>query len=198
VAPAAAVVDPAYVGNLNYLQNLIYLPYRQLRLFAARLLPGVFELPDRFEPERYAGTAFDSTVSFRTGDGIWVERDKVVPRSELEAGKARYERGVTPPLLGPDFADEEFGNERAYIRRMVAAAEARGIKVVFLFLPYFEGPAAVQERAFYEAQGPLLDAHFVANHAEWFSDVAHLNHDGALVVSDWLAEKLAPMLKETR
>lgn len=198
VAPASAVIDPGYIGNLNYLQNLIYLPYRQMRLFAARLLPGVFELRDRFDPARYAGTQFDSTVSFRTGDGIWVERDKIVPRGELEAGKARYEAGVNPPVLGPRFADQEFGNERAYIRRMVAAAEARGIKVVFLFLPYFEGPAEVQERAFYEAQGPLLDAHFVSSHDEWFSDVAHLNHDGALVVSNWLAERLAPMLRESR
>jgi hypothetical protein len=195
VAPAHEVIDPAYVGNLNYLQNIAYLPYRQLRLFAARLWPAAFDLPDRFLPERYAGTSFDSTVSFRTGDGIWVERNKVVPRAVLEAGKARYERGVTPPVLGPRFADQEFGNERAYVRRIVAAAQARGIKVAFVFLPYFEGPAAVQEQAFYEAQGPLFDAHFVSTHDEWFSDVAHLNHDGAVVVSDWLAGKLAPLLK---
>jgi len=35
VAPAADVVDPAYFGNLNYLTNLMYLPYRQLRLWRA-------------------------------------------------------------------------------------------------------------------------------------------------------------------
>jgi lysophospholipase L1-like esterase len=79
---------------------------------------------------------------------------------------------------------------------MVAAAQARGIKVAFVFLPYFEGPAEVQERALYEAAGPLFDAHFVSRHDEWFADVAHLNRAGAIVLSDWLAEKLVPILKE--
>jgi prephenate dehydrogenase len=48
----------------------------------------------------------------------------------------------------------------------------------------------VQERRFYEQYGPVLDAHFVAAHDEWFSDVAHLNHAGALVLTDWLAPQL--------
>jgi hypothetical protein len=196
VAPAADIIDPAYAGNLSWAGNLFYLPYRQLRLFAARLFPTAFDLPDRFDPTRYAGTSLETTRSFITGDGLRIERNTRVSRAELLAGKARYEAGVTPPVLGPGFADHEFGAERTYIRRMVAAAHARGIKVAFVFLPYFEGPAEVQERALYEAAGPLLDAHFLASHDEWFSDVAHLNHDGALVLSDWLAEKLAPMLKE--
>lgn len=197
VAPTRDVIDPAYAGNINYPANLIYLPYRQLRLFAARLVPGAFDLPARFDPAKYAGTSFDSTRSFRTGDGIWVERDKRVSRDVLEAGKVTYERGVRPPVLGARFADQEFGDERTYIDRMAAAARARGIKVAFVFLPYFEGPATVQERAFYEARGPLLDAHFVASHDEWFADVAHLNHDGAVAVSDWLVDQLAPMLATT-
>lgn len=196
VAPAGDVIDPAYFGNINYLGNLVYLPYRQMRLFAARLFPAAFDLPERFDPARYAGPQIDGTVTYRTGDDILVERDRIVPRDELEAGKARYERGVQPPILGPGLAEIEFGDERSYVRRMAEAARARNIPVVFLFLPYFEGPAVVQERDFYRRYGPLLDAHFVAGHSEWFSDVAHLNHDGAVALSDWLAPRLAVMLRE--
>jgi hypothetical protein len=198
VAPASDVIDPAYVGNLTWAGNLIYLPYRQLRLFAARLFPHGFDLPDRFVPERYAGRSVETTGSFRAGDGFFVERNRRVSRAELLAGKARYEAGVQPPLLGRRFADQEFGAERTYVRRMVAAAQARGIKVAFVFLPYFEGPAEIQERALYDAAGPLFDAHFVSRHDKWFSDVAHLNRDGAIVLSDWLAEKLVPILKEPK
>lgn len=198
VAPAAAVIDPAYLGNLSWAGNLVYLPYRQLRLFAARLAPQAFDLPDRFVAARYAGRNVETTGSFRAGDGFFVERNRRVPRAELLAGKARYEAGVMPPVLGARLADQEFGAERTYVRRMVGAAQARGIKVAFVFLPYFEGPATVQERALYEQAGPLFDAHFLSRHDEWFADVAHLNHDGAVVVSDWLGDRLAPLLKEAR
>ena len=195
IAPTAAVLDPAYIGNLNYLSNLIYLPYRQLRLFAAQFAPAAFDLPAGFDPARYAGTAYDSTNSFVTGAGIRAERNRIVPVAELEAGVRRYEKGVRPPILGPRFADQEFGDERAYIRRMVAAAKAHGARVAFLFLPYYTGPTVVQERAFYERFGPVLDAGFVSTHPEYYADVAHLNHSGALVVSDWLAPQLAPLLE---
>ena len=194
IAPASAVIDPAYVGNLNYLSNLIYLPYRQLRLFLAQFAPAAFGLPDRFDPARYAGTAFDSTNSFVTGDGIRVERNRIVPVAALEAGVRRYEKAVRPPILGPRFADQEFGDERSYVRRMAAAAQARGSRVAFLFLPYYTGPRVIQERAFYEHFGPVFDAGFVSTHPEYFSDVAHLNHDGALIVSDWLAPQIAALL----
>lgn len=190
VAPSADVVDPAYFGNLNYLANLIYLPYRQLRLAAARVAPGLFDLPTRFDPARYAGSNDDTTVTFRAGDGTLVQREAVVPQSALLAGKARYERGVRPPLLGAGLADVEFGDDRAYVRRMAALARSHGVRIAFLFLPYYGGPSAVQERAFYARYGPVLDAADVADTPMWYADVAHLNHAGALAVTDWLAPQL--------
>ncbi len=196
VAPAADIVDPAYFGNLNYLSNLIYLPYRQLRFAAARVAPGLFDLPIRFDPARYAGSDDDTTVDFTAGDGTRVERGAVVARDALLAGRARYERGVRPPVLGPRGADIEFGDDRTYVARMAALAHAHEVRVAFLFLPYYGGPADIQERAFYARFGPVLDAHFVAGHDAWFSDVAHLNHAGAIALTDWLAPRIA-MLTET-
>lgn len=196
VAPAAEVIDPGYAGNLKYLSNLIYLPYRQMRLFAARLFPGAFDLPERFDPARYAGTGFDSTNSFTTGDGIYVERNKRVSRASLEAGVERFKRGLQPPVLGPGLAGIEFGDERLNVSRIAEAARARGVKVAFLFLPYYTGPSAIQERAFYERFGPVLDASFVASHDEWFSDAGHLNHTGAVVLTDWLAPQIAGLIRK--
>ena len=198
VAPAADVADPAYLGNLNYLANLIYLPYRQLRLAAARVAPGLFDLPTRFDPTRYAGSNDDTTVTFRAGDGTLVERDAVVSHAALLAGKKKYERGVRPPLLGSRGADIEFGDDRAYVRRMAALARDHGVRLAFLFLPYYGGPSDVQERAFYEQYGPVLDASDVANTPMWYSDVAHLNHAGALAVTDWLAPQLPALAGDPR
>jgi hypothetical protein len=196
IAPTDKLVDPGYAGNLNYLSNLIYLPYRQMRLFAARLFPAAFDMPAAFDPARYAGADFDSTVSFTTGDGIHVERNHRVPKASLEAGVARLEHGMRPPLLGPGLADVEFGDERLHVARIAEAAQVRGIKLAFLFLPYYTGPAVVQERGFYERYGPVIDAGFLASHDEWFADVGHLNHDGALVLSNWLAPQLAETMAE--
>ncbi len=196
VAPAAAVADPAYFGNLNYLANLIYLPYRQARLALARLDPAAFDLPARFDPARYPGSNDDTTVTFTAGDGTRVERDARISPADLAAGKVRYERGVRPPKLGRRLADVEFGDERTYVRRMAALARAHGVRLVFLFLPYYTGPSDLQERDLYARLGPVFDASFVKTHDEWYSDVAHLNHAGALVVTDWLAAQLAPLLEK--
>ena len=193
VAPAADIVDPAYVGNLNYLESLIYLPYRQLRLTAARLAPDLFRLPTRFDPARYPGSNDDTTVSFTAGDGTVVDRDRIVSAADLAAGKVRYERGVHPPLLGPAWRDIEFGDDRVYLARMIRLAHEHGAKVVFLFLPYYTGPYEIQERHYYERFAPIVDASFVATHDEWFSDVAHLNHAGALMLTDWLAPQVAAL-----
>ncbi len=116
--------------------------------------------------------------------------------ADLAAGKVRYERGVRPPLLGRRGADIEFGDERTYVRRMATLARAHGVELVFLFLPYYTGPSDLQERALYLRFGPVIDASFVKTHDEWYSDVAHLNHAGAVVVTDWLAPQLATLLEK--
>ena len=193
VAPAADVVDPAYLGNLNYLTNLMYLPYRQLRLAAARVAPALFDLPTGFDPRRYRGSNDDTTRSFQAADGHIVDRAHRVAKASLEAQVADYERGVRPALLGAAGADIEFGDDRIYTARMVALARAAGARVVFLFLPYYTGPSTVQERAFYERFGPVIDASFVSNHDEWYSDYAHLNHSGAMAQTDWLAPQIAAL-----
>ena len=198
VAPVADVVDPAYTGNLNYLANLIYLPYRQLRLAAAALVPDAFDLPTRFDLARYRSVDPDTTRSFQAADGHLVDRDHRVPKTDLDAQVVDFERGVRPPALGLAWRDVEFGDDRTYVARMARLAQAHGVKVAFLFLPYYTGSAVVQERAFYARFGPVIDASFVSTHDEWYSDVAHLNHQGALVLTDWLAPQVASLIPGDR
>ncbi len=193
-APAAEIVDPGYFGNLTYLSNLVYLPYRQMRLFAAQYFPRLFALPLTFDPARYRGSNLETTGTTRTGDNIILTRDRVVPREHLDALVAHYRQGLNPPILGPRFADEEFGDERTYVRRMVALARARHVRVAFLFMTYFSGDDFVQEKAFYEHYGPIIDASWVAQHPEWFTDAVHLNSFGAKALTAWLAPRVAALL----
>jgi len=195
VAPAAAVADPAYFGNLDYLHNLIYLPYRQMRLFAAVHFPELLGLPLTFDPARYPGSNLETTGTTRTGDNILLARDRVVPRAHLDALVARYRRGLNPPILGSRLADVEFGDERTYIRRMVALARAKHVRVAFLYMTYFSGGDAIQERPFYTQYGPIIDASWVATHPEWFTDAVHLNKFGAQALTAWLAPRVAVLLR---
>lgn len=193
-APNTAVVDPGYFGNINYLKNLIYLPYRQMRLFAARFFPDRFDLPRAFDPSRYPGSNLETTGTTRTGDNILLARDTVVPRARIEALVAKYRAGLNPPILPQRLADIEFGDERTYVRRIVALAYVHHVRVAFLYMTYFSGTDALQEKRFYEQYGPIIDATWVARHPEWFSDSVHLNKFGARALTDWLAPQVAALL----
>jgi hypothetical protein len=194
VAPAGDVVDPGFPGNLDYLTNLVYLPFRQLRLFAAQAFPVLFALPARFDPARYAGTNPERPATFVAATGDDTSHETVLERAALIEQAHRYEARVRPPLLGPDLADVEFGDERTYVARMAAMARARGIRVAFLFLPYYTGSHVIQERAFYERYGPIIDASFLSDHDDYFADVAHLNRRGSAVLTRWLAARIAPLV----
>jgi len=195
LAPPSMVADPGYATNLDYLANLAYLPFRQMRLFVADVLPGgAFGLSKTFRAERYTPDPTQD-ILFTTRTGEVVPADQPARRDDLEAGARDLKARTTPPLLPRAFADLEFGDDRHYIRRIVAAAERRHVKVAFLFLPFYTGPQSAQEGDFYRRFGPVWNAGFVAPHPELYSDYAHLTTQGADSLLPWLAPKVAQELK---
>lgn len=193
VAPAAELANPRYLLNVKWAGDLAYLPFRQLKLLAARIAPDAMGLAPRFDPASYRGSILDPS-----GDNFLPEsqrRNGPTPLAELQRGVAKLEAGNTPPLLPPALADQEFGDERINIRRIIAAARAHGTRIVFVALPYYTGPAEVQERALYESAGPLLNAHFLADDPALFVDYGHLNSKGAARLSMWLGQQLRPQLE---
>ena len=194
IAPPSLIVDPAYPANAHYLGDLIYLPFRQMRLFVADVLPGGTGLTKTFDPSQYKGPSVDMGGYVLLPDGTI--KDNVHPASaaELARGVRKLEAGMTPPILPARYADVEFGDERIYIRRIIALARAKGARVAFLFQPYYTGPTAVQEQAFYSQFGPVWNAGFLASHAEWFSDYAHADEAGSGVITDWVAARVADLL----
>ena len=107
----------------------------------------------------------------------------------------KLEAGMHPPILPSRLADLEFGDERFYVRQIVDLAKEHGAQVAFLFLPYYKGPDDVQEIQFYRRFGPLMNASFIAAHPEWFADYGHLTRGGAHILTDWLIEPVAALLK---
>ncbi len=190
LAAPQAIALPGYLADLNYFSDLVYLPFRQLRLFAANLFPGSFGLAKDFDPTRYRGHSIDTTGFFLP--------DGRVRQAELIRGAKEFEATIHPPRLPHSLADLEYGDERHYTRAIAELAKKNGAKVAFLFMPYYNGPSQlqdVQELRLYEQFGPVLNAGFLATHAEWYGDYAHLTHDGANVFTDWLVDPVAELLK---
>jgi len=194
LAPAGDVVAPGYWSDANYFSDLVYLPYRQLRLFAADVAPGLGGPGKAFDPADYAGPSIDTTGDIHLPDGTVKDGHDPASHQELMRGVRKLERGLHPPLLPARYADIEFGDERSYVRRIADLARRNGVKVAFLFLPYYTGPDTIQERAFYERFGPIWDAGFLAPHAEWYMDYGHLTKTGAEHLTDWLAAPVAASL----
>jgi hypothetical protein len=195
VAPREMIVAPGYLADLNYFSDLIYLPYRQGLLFAAWLAPGILGPSNTFDPAAYRGHSIDTTGDIRLPDGTIKVGSRPADETELMRGVRKLERGTHPPILPAPYADLEFGDERHYVREICDLAHARGIKVAFLFLPYYTGPSDVQEEPLYRTCGPVWNAGFLAPHADLYSDYAHLTSEGARQLTDWLIEPVSQMLE---
>jgi hypothetical protein len=194
VAPAQLLADPGYVGNLNYLPDLAYLPFRQMRLFLADLWPGPSGLAKRFDPARYDGPSPDTSGPVEIGGRV-VLPDTPATKALLVKGERRYDADLRPPSLPAWLSDVEFGDERHYIRQIVALARSRNVKVAFLFLPVYAGSTKLLEQGFYARYGPVWNAGFLSGHPEWYRDADHLDRAGATLLTQWLGERVAPMLE---
>jgi hypothetical protein len=195
VADRKLIVDPGYISDVDYFSDLIYLPFRQTRLFAADLLPGGLGLAKEFNPAQYKGSSIDTTGSVVLPDGRIKDGENPASAAELERGVKKLEAGEHPPILPGSLANLEFGDERHNVEEIVELARKHGARVSFLFLPYYGGPSTVVGAEFYDQYGPTLNAGFLAPHAEWFADYGHLTRRGARILTDWLVEPVAALLK---
>jgi hypothetical protein len=196
VAPRGMIAIPSYLGQINYLSDLVYLPYRQLELFAADIAPAASGLIKQFDPSLYLGHSVDTTGSIILPDGT--VKDGEIPASieELKRGVRKLELGTNPPLLPKRFADVEFGDERHYIREIVTLARLYNVRIAFLALPYYTGPSTLLEDDFYRTYGDIWNASFLSSHPDLYSDYGHVTSHGADILTDFLIDRVADELRQ--
>lgn len=195
LAPRQQILHPGYPADINYLSDLVYLPFRQAQLFAANVAPGVLGPPAEFQPETYRGHSVDTTGDVALPDGRILNATHPGAPEEIERGVRKLEARSRPPILPAEYAEWEFGDERHYIREIARLAKARGVKLAFLFLPYYSGPSAIQEEALYRQYGPIWMGDFTAFQPDLYADYAHLTSTGADQMSDFLVEPIAQQLQ---
>ena len=194
VAPAAAVALPPAPLRHNSLYVVIYLPPRQMRLFAATLLPDAFGLRTRFDPARYAASRIDDSISHRQEDGKWIEMGVEIPPDTLRAQAEKIRRNQGGSRVPAALTHITDADDHVYVNAIATLAAAHGTKVVFIYIPRFESSRTIVDRDFYERLGPIVDNGDLATQDRLFQGWAHLNRNGALLVSDRLAVAVAGLL----
>jgi hypothetical protein len=191
VAPATDIAFPPTPLLHNYFYDVVYLPFRQMKLFGALLFPDFFKLTTHFDTKFYEQEPTDFTVSHRVEDGRWIDMEQQVPRAILlqQARKAATpkKRTIVPRLLGPLIE----GDDHAYIEKIARLANRHGTRLIFVYMPIFNGDAHVSDETFLSKSGLVLNAGDLAQEDKLFEGWAHFNHAGALVVSDRLADAIA-------
>jgi hypothetical protein len=193
-APAAAIVSPPAIYLHNAFYDLSYLPYRQLELFAAWLLPDAVGLTKRFDPVKYASFRTDNTVTHVMEDGEVVEMDRRIPKEALQDQARRRVWQHGPKFIPGRIANIVDSDDHAYIDLISRDAAAHGAKVIFLYIPFYDGAPRVDDREYLEKRGMLVENSDLAQRDDLYQGSAHLNHAGALVLSDRVASIVAAYL----
>lgn len=194
VAPAAAIVAPQALVLHNAKEDVPYLPYRQLMLAGAAFAPGWFGLHPRFDPARFAAKPDDYTVTRVLADGKRIDMDREVPAPDLRAEREAFAATRSPSHIPEWIGRVTDADDHVYVDAIARLAAAHGTRIIFLFLPEFEGVTTIADRAFYAARGTIIDAGDLAADPRLFQSFAHLNHRGAVIASDRVAVAVATTL----
>ncbi len=197
VAPSAAVAWPPAPFLHNSLYDITYLPYRQMRLFAASLFPDFFGLRTAFDPARYATLPTDYTTTQTMADGVVI--DMQVPRTPdfLRAERREFEATRKPSVV-PEFAQPiTDADSPVYLTQIARLAAAHGTKIIFVYLPQFEASPVIEGRDFYSRLGAVESYADLARDPGMYQSFAHLNHAGAMIASDRVAAAAARLLPPT-
>ncbi len=193
LANAGDIVTAPWLVNRNFVHNLARLPIRQLQLALKSWVPEAFGLRAAFDPEAYRLATFDPRFAPLT-EAAPKKTDEQI--AALEAESEFRHRDLTLPVLPESLSWVEFGMTQSYIKQLAALAKAEGAKLVFLYLPFYKGYERPFEQHWLERFGPVLSADFLMSDPDNYGgDVAHASRKGTALLTDWLADELAPILK---
>jgi hypothetical protein len=192
LAPTSMIISGLPWRNEGYVPDLLYLPYRQLKLFADRVFPGEAGLPTNFDRARYKGPSIETTGSMPL-EGSTVQ-DLTRPASEealeSEAGQIRERRPSFVSRISGPLADAQSAR---YLTLMSRMAHTNGSQIVFLFVPSFEGPV-LEDPAIYKGLGPIWSAAFLSRIPGLWGSAVHLTSGGAAVLTHRLSIDVAKEL----
>lgn len=195
IAPAPEIWREAFSGLHDAKKNLVFLPFRQMRLSAALLFPSLMGVADHFDAAHYAAQPRDLPEKIVNQHGQLVDFSRVRPRADLLKEAAANEGHFNVRTRVPSqFAKVIDADDGVYTDLISREAARHGVKLLFVYMPAFHRPYPISNRDFYAANGRIQDDSDLADQDALFYDFAHFNSAGARIVSDRVADALATML----
>jgi hypothetical protein len=186
VASADAIVSPPTLFLHNYMYDLAYLPARKLKLFGANIFPGLFGLAKQFDPELYARVPTDYSTNFLDELGKTTDMEHSAPPKALLAET----RPVPETLITDAFTWINGGEDHLYIRKIASEAKAHGTKLIFIYMPVFDGSKTMSDVDFLKQYGPIVNNGDLVADDELFMSWTHMDHAGAMKASARLANAI--------
>lgn len=200
LASPAEILTAPWLINRNLPETIAKLPYRQLRDRLAAVVPVAFDGPaaDDAGPHSEPGSDADAVPPpDAEGPAGLAYADTALHAADLAAESRRRNRQITPPVLPRALAGLEFGVSRAYIHRIKDMAEAHDARLVFSFLPFYDGHAEPLDADWLQAQAPLWSASFLKDDPRNYIDAAHANRNGTALIVPWMADRIVALLEDT-
>ena len=194
VAGTCDVVLAPMLINLRYFTDLTLMPLEHLLLGLKTLMPAAFGLKPHFDPDGYDGPDPDNTRIVRVhGQALTQRRDGHADPAALDQ-EVRGERAAKRYNMLPlPMARLEYAVPLYYLHQIAVLAEAKHVRLVFLYLPGFGQDPGPHDPSFYAGHRVLTVNDLLAPHEVWF-DAAHLNAAGAAAVSRRVGELLTASL----
>jgi hypothetical protein len=197
VADTKDVLRAPWFINHYYAVDAAFLPYRQMYYFVQSIFPTWFGKSLALRND-YLGTDWDSTQSFRTPTGRFIDRNLVASPQRLASGSAEMKSGLGNGdgywVQPSSWYALNAPLEPVYATRLAAMATQCGAHVIFVHLPFYSSIPQQYDHAAYERLGPLIDAQQFSTEPHFYADEGHFNRYGIQKVSPWLSSALDPYL----
>lgn len=191
LAPSGEVWREASLGLYDLRKNLMYLPFRQMKLSFGALAPGVLGLDAEFDPQDY-----------QRRNEAWLARwarsskaPKQLSRAELlaesKSHESEFDRRSRLPAAVRSLTDAD---DQIYTDKIVQAANAHGAKVIFIYMPAFHRAGKPHDWARYERLGPIQDNSDLTEQDSLYRDWSHFNPAGTEIVSSRLSAMILDVL----
>jgi hypothetical protein len=191
-AEVSDVLEAPLLVNLNYLHDVVRLPYRQLSLLVKSLWPEQFGLKSHFDPIHYDGSTVDNTRVVQVhGTPLTPLRNQRIDPAKLEAWKRSRAEGKHLHMLGRQLDWLEYRYPRYYLNKILDLAQQKRVPVRFLYLPAYGQPDLPYDMTLYEGRGEIITVNDILTRQENWEDVDHLNFYGAAEVSARVGKLLA-------
>ena len=194
LATARDLIAPPAPFLHDYAADLAPLPKRQVRLFAASYFPELFGLHRDFDRRRYDDTALPWNAEEWVDDLVTTNRKVVQPAEKLIAERKRLETPTTLDRLFLRCCND--GDDKVYLRAIAELANAKGIPLLFVHTPMYQGRPTAEEAGFVSQFGPLVDGAAIEdlrNDSSNYENWRHFNRIGAGRLTDRLATIVANM-----